>query len=71
MAEVRVLFLLGHAEIAFLFQVERQTSQPWRTEGTLDEPDLIASGKPYWLLSTVMRLGGEGDRTADRERLAA
>ncbi|MGW2721035.1 hypothetical protein [Streptomyces sp. NPDC001492] len=70
MAEVRVPFLLGHAEIAFLFHVERQTSQRWRTAGTLDEPDLIASGNPYWLLSTVMRLDGEGDRKADRERLA-
>ncbi|MCX2923628.1 hypothetical protein [Streptomyces sp. NEAU-W12] len=70
MAEVRVPFLLGHAEIAFLFHVERQTSQRWRTAGTLGEPDLIASGNPYWLLSTVMRLDGEGDRKADRERLA-
>ncbi|MXM62118.1 hypothetical protein GR925_01290 [Streptomyces sp. HUCO-GS316] len=70
MAQVRVPFLLGHAEIAFLFQVERQTSQKWRTEGTLGEPDLIASGNPYWLLSTVMQLDGEGDRRVDRERLA-
>ncbi|MFJ2847472.1 hypothetical protein ACIPD2_38490 [Streptomyces griseofuscus] len=70
MPEVRVPFLLGHAEIAFLFHVERQTSQRWRTAGTLDEPDLVASGNPYWLLSTVMRLDGEGDRKADRERLA-
>ncbi|MFF5675090.1 hypothetical protein ACFY8S_34140 [Streptomyces hygroscopicus] len=70
MAEVRVPFLLGHAEIAFLFHVERQTSQRWRTAGTLAEPDLIASGNPYWLLSTAMRLDGEGDRIADRERLA-
>ncbi|MFH9573815.1 hypothetical protein ACH4MG_25120 [Streptomyces sp. NPDC017454] len=70
MAEVRVPFLLGHTEIAFLFHVKRQTSQRWRTAGTLDEPDLIASGNPYWLLSTVMRLDGEGDRKADRERLA-
>ncbi|MFD8590821.1 hypothetical protein ACFV1B_14945 [Streptomyces sp. NPDC059637] len=71
MAEVRVPFLLGHTEIAFLFRVERQTSQRWRTSGTLDEPDLIASGNPYWLLSTVTRLDGEGDRKIDRERLAA
>ncbi|MFC9131412.1 hypothetical protein ACFT4A_31865 [Streptomyces sp. NPDC057099] len=70
MAEVRVPFLLGHSEIAFLFHVERQTSQRWRTEGTLDEPDLIASGNPYWLLSTVMQLDAEGDRRVDRERLA-
>lgn len=70
MAKVRVPFLLGHAEIAFLFHVERQTSQRWRTAGTLDVPDLIASGNPYWLLSTVMRLDGEGDRKVDRERLA-
>ncbi|MFK0114392.1 MULTISPECIES: hypothetical protein [unclassified Streptomyces] len=70
MAQVRVPFLLGHAEIAFLFHVEPQTSQRWRTEGKLDEPDLIASGNPYWLLSTVMRLDGEGDRKVDRERLA-
>ncbi|WP_370665878.1 hypothetical protein [Streptomyces sp. IBSBF 2507] len=70
MAELRVPFLLGHAEIAFLFHVERQTSQRWRTAGTLAEPDLIASGNPYWLLGTAMRLDGEGDRIADRERLA-
>lgn len=71
MAKVRVPFLLGHAEIAFLFRVERQTSQKWRTAGTLDMPDLIASGNPYWLLSTVMQLDGEGDREVDRERLTA
>lgn len=70
MAQVRIPFLLGHAEIAFLFHVERQTSQKWRTEGTLGEPDLIASGNPYWLLTTVMRLDGEGDRKIDQERLA-
>ncbi|MEW2255549.1 hypothetical protein [Streptomyces sp. NPDC047869] len=70
MAEVRVPWLLGHAEIAFLFHVERQTSQRWRTEGTLGEPDLIASGNPYWLLNTIMRLDGKGDRKVDRERLA-
>lgn len=71
MAQARVPFLLGHAEIAFLFRVERQTSQKWRTEGVLQEPDLIASGNPYWLLSTVMRLDGEGDRRVDTKRLTA
>ncbi|MFI9548707.1 hypothetical protein ACIHAR_33110 [Streptomyces sp. NPDC052016] len=70
MADVRVPFLLGHAEIAYLFRVERQTSQRWRTAGTLDEPDLIASGNPYWLLSTAMRLDGGNGRKAHPERLA-
>ena len=71
MAQARVPFLLGHTEIAFLYHVERQTSQKWRSEGTLDEPDLIASGNPYWLLGTVLELGTEGDRAVDQERLAA
>ncbi|MEU0490804.1 hypothetical protein ABZ249_16370 [Nocardiopsis sp. NPDC006139] len=71
MAQARVPFLLGHAEIAFLYRVERQTSQKWRSEGTLGEPDLIASGNPYWLLDTVLELNAEGDRPVDRERLAA
>jgi hypothetical protein len=71
MAQARTPFLLGHAEIAFLYQVERQTSQKWRSEGTLGEPDLIASGNPYWLLGTVLRLSTEGDRDVDEERLAA
>lgn len=71
MARTRVPFLLGHAEIAFLYQVERQTSQKWRSEGTLGEPDLIASGNPYWLLSTALQLSVEGDRDVDQERLTA
>ncbi|MEU8276582.1 hypothetical protein ACFYOK_20020 [Microbispora bryophytorum] len=71
MAQVRVPYLLGHAEIAFLFRVERQTSQKWRTEGTLPEPDLIASGNPYWLLSTVLRISGVGDRQVDERQLGA
>ncbi|MEU1413720.1 hypothetical protein [Streptomyces sp. NPDC005731] len=70
MHQARVPYLLGHAEIASLFGVERQTSQKWRTEGTLPEPDLVASGNPYWLLTTVLQISG-GDRQADQQRLAA
>lgn len=69
MSRARVPYLLGHAEIASLFGVERQTSQKWRTEGTLPQPDLVASGNPYWLLTTVLQIGG-GDRQADQGRLA-
>ncbi|MGW4967254.1 hypothetical protein ACWEPL_59430 [Nonomuraea sp. NPDC004186] len=68
---MRVPYLLGHTEIAFLFRVERQTSQKWRTEGTLPEPDLIASGNPYWLLETVLRISGTGDRRVDEKQLKA
>jgi hypothetical protein len=71
MAAGRVPYLLGHAEIAAVFGIERQTSQKWRTEGTLPEPDLLASGNPYWLLTTVLRLGGVGDRQIAPDRLAA
>jgi hypothetical protein len=71
MAQVRVPYLLGHVEIAFLFRVERQTSQKWRTEGTLPEPDLVASGNPYWLLATVLRISGVGDRRIDEGQLGA
>ncbi|WP_395295264.1 hypothetical protein ACF9IK_18305 [Kitasatospora hibisci] len=70
MAAVRIPYLLGHAEIAGLFGVERQTSAKWRVDGTLGEPDLIASGNPYWLLVTVLNLDGHAGRrvTADRLR---
>jgi hypothetical protein len=71
MAQVRVPFLLGHAEIASLYQVERQTSQKWRTEGALAAPDLVASGNPYWLLATVMRLNGAGDRHVAQDQLTS
>ncbi|MEV7864689.1 hypothetical protein AB0P17_00960 [Streptomyces sp. NPDC088124] len=71
MAQVRVPFLLGHAEIASLYRVERQTSQKWRTEGALAAPDLIASGNPYWLLVTVLQLDGVGDRQVAQDRLTS
>jgi hypothetical protein len=71
MAAARVPYLLGHAEIANLFGVERQTSRKWRTDGTLPEPDLVASGNPYWLLSTVLRLEGTGARRVTADRLEA
>ncbi|MEV4992352.1 hypothetical protein [Streptomyces niveus] len=71
MAQVRVPFLLGHAEIASLYRVERQTSQKWRTEGAFAAPDLVASGNPYWLLATVMRLDGVGDRHVAQDRLTS
>jgi hypothetical protein len=63
-------YLVGHTEIAGLFAIERQTSQKWRTEGVLGEPDLVASGNPYWLLSTVLRLDGHNGREVSAERLA-
>ncbi|MFJ6884055.1 hypothetical protein ACIQRC_04355 [Streptomyces californicus] len=71
MAQMRVPFLLGHAEIAFLYQVKRQTSQKWRTEGSLAAPDLVVSGNPYWLLATVMRLNGVGDRHMAEDQLTS
>jgi hypothetical protein len=71
MAQVRVPFLLGHAEIASLYRVERQTSQKWRTEGALAAPDLVASGNPYWLLATAMWLDGVGDRHVAQDRLTS
>ncbi|MGW3302194.1 hypothetical protein [Streptomyces rubiginosohelvolus] len=71
MAQMRVPFLLGHAEIASLYQVKRQTSQKWRTEGSLAAPDLVVSGNPYWLLATVMRLNGVGDRHMAEDQLTS
>ena len=68
---MRMPYLLGHAEIAVLFGVERQTSQKWKTDGTLPSPDVVASGNPYWLLATVQRLEGRGGRTITTERLNA
>lgn len=42
MAETQPPFILGHIEIASLFQVKRKTTQQWRAEGTFDEPHLVA-----------------------------
>ncbi|WP_328769445.1 hypothetical protein [Streptomyces sp. NBC_00286] len=61
-AEKRFPYLLGHAEIAFLYGVERQTSQLWKTRGVLREPDAVISGNPYWLLPTVLGLAEDGAR---------
>ncbi|MFI2367462.1 hypothetical protein [Streptomyces sp. NPDC018833] len=47
MAKKQFPCLLGHGEIAFLFGVERQTSQLWKTRGVLGEPDVVVSGKKY------------------------
>ncbi|MCY0940115.1 MULTISPECIES: hypothetical protein [Streptomyces] len=69
MAAARIPYLLGHAEIADLFGVERQTSQKWRVDGTLATPDVVASGNPYWLLGTVLRLDGHAGRQATAQRL--
>ncbi|MFE3874904.1 hypothetical protein ACFXPX_10955 [Kitasatospora sp. NPDC059146] len=69
MTAVRLPYLLGHAEIADLFGIERQTSAKWRAEGTLSEPDLVASGNPYWLLDTVLDLDGRAGRHVTEERL--
>lgn len=63
-------YLVGHTEIAALFGIERQTSQKWRTDGILGEPDLIASGNPYWLLHTVLQLDGHSGREITERRLA-
>ncbi|MFD7900550.1 hypothetical protein [Streptomyces sp. NPDC059743] len=70
MVAVRKPYLLGHTEIAALYGVERQTSQKWRADGTLAEPDLVISGNPYWLLSTVLQLGHDHTQEATEQRLA-
>ncbi|MGW1890115.1 hypothetical protein ACWCP6_07560 [Streptomyces sp. NPDC002004] len=62
MAKKRFPYLLGHAEIASLYDVERQTSQLWKTRGVLGEPDVVISGNPYWLLPTVLTLAEDGTR---------
>ncbi|GAA1428426.1 hypothetical protein GCM10009601_41610 [Streptomyces thermospinosisporus] len=69
MAKKRFPYLLGHAEIAFLYGVERQTSQLWKTRGVLGEPDVVISGNPYWLLPTVLGLSEDGNREFDAQRL--
>ncbi|MFH8380158.1 hypothetical protein ACH4E7_04345 [Kitasatospora sp. NPDC018058] len=69
MAVARIPYLLGHAEIAELFGVKPQTSAKWRVDGTLGQPDLVASGNPYWLLNTVLRLDGHAGRQVTEQRL--
>ncbi|WP_262508443.1 hypothetical protein [Streptomyces spongiicola] len=69
MAKKRFPYLLGHAEIALLYGVERQTSQLWKTRGVLGEPDTVVSGNPYWLLPTVLGLSEDGSREVDAQRL--
>ncbi|MEV0735420.1 hypothetical protein AB0I51_05520 [Streptomyces sp. NPDC050549] len=69
MTKKRFPYLLGHAEIAFLYGVERQTSQLWKTRGVLNEPDAVISGNPYWLLPTVLGLAQDGTREHLPERL--
>ncbi|MEU5093710.1 hypothetical protein [Streptomyces sp. NPDC020996] len=69
MTAKRFPYLLGHAEIAFLYGVERQTSQLWKTRGVLGEPDIVISGNPYWLLPTVLGLSEDGNREFDAKRL--
>jgi len=68
-AKKRFPYLLGHAEIAFLYEVERQTSQLWKTRGVLGDPDVVISGNPYWLLPTVLRLAEDGSREYTTERV--
>jgi hypothetical protein len=68
-AKKRFPYLLGHAEIASLYGVERQTSQLWKTRGVLGEPDVVISGNPYWLLPTVLGLAEDGTREYLPERL--
>jgi hypothetical protein len=65
----RFPYLLGHAEIAFLYGVERQTSQLWKTRGVLGDPDLVISGNPYWLLPTALGLSETGSREVSPQRL--
>lgn len=69
MAAERFPYLLGHAEIAFLYGVERQTSQLWKTRGVLGDPDAVISGNPYWLLPTVLGLSEDGSREVEPRRL--
>ncbi|MGC9539965.1 hypothetical protein [Streptomyces sp. UG1] len=69
MAKKKFPYLLGHAEIAFLYGVERQTSQLWKTRGVLGEPDAVISGNPYWLLPTALGLAEDGTREFLPERL--
>ncbi|GGL03450.1 hypothetical protein [Streptomyces flaveus] len=69
MAVKRFPYLLGHGEIASLYEVERQTSQLWKTRGVLGEPDIVISGNPYWLLPTVLGLAEDGAREVSPERL--
>lgn len=70
MVAVRKPYLLGHAEIAALYGVESQTSQKWKADGTLAEPDLVISGNPYWLLTTVLQLSHDRSREVTDQRLA-
>ncbi|WP_211302939.1 hypothetical protein [Allonocardiopsis opalescens] len=70
MGTERIPYLLGHAEIARLFGVAADTPQLWRKRSLLGEPDLVISGKPYWLLPTVLALARPGGREVDPDRLA-
>lgn len=70
MGTERIPYLLGHAEIARLFDVAPDTPQLWRKRAILGEPDLVISGKPYWLLPTVLALAKTRYRQVTPERLA-
>ncbi|MGW2871323.1 hypothetical protein [Kitasatospora sp. NPDC001225] len=69
MAAKRIPYLLGHREIAELFGIKSQTSAKWRVDGTLGDPDLVASGNPYWLLDTVLGLDGSAGRHVAEQNL--
>lgn len=69
MAAGKFPYLLGHGEISFLYGVERQTSQLWRTREVLPEPDFVVSGNPCWFLPTVLGLAESGVREVDAQRL--
>ncbi|WP_248960915.1 hypothetical protein [Sphaerisporangium perillae] len=65
----RIPYLLGHSEIARLFDVAPDTPQLWRKRALLGDPDVVISGKPYWLLSTVLALAKPGQRDVPPGRL--
>ncbi|GAA3825978.1 hypothetical protein GCM10022226_53410 [Sphaerisporangium flaviroseum] len=65
----RIPYLLGHSEIAQLFDVAPDTPQLWRKRALLGDPDVVISGKPYWLLSTVLALARPGQRDLPPGRL--
>lgn len=71
MGTERVPYLLGHAEIAQLYGVRPQTPQGWRKRGILDDPDVVISGNPYWLLPTVLALKKVGRREVTKPLIEA
>ena len=47
------LRFLDTTEVAELLDVQRRTVNQWRFRDILPEPDLVVSGRPAWMETTI------------------